>query len=139
MSSLRLKRNNADSVLVVEQWTSSLLWQRSWRGAGSIILFHLEQVGVGLRQGCALSLILFVIYMDRILRRSRSMARLQVGDLKIASLLFADGVVLMASSAVDLQCSLDQFAAECEAAGIRISTSKFEAMVLSSKPVKCLL
>ena len=31
----------------------------------------LFQVGVGLRQGCALSQILFVIYMDRILRSSR--------------------------------------------------------------------
>uniref|UniRef100_A0A671UC54 ribonuclease H n=1 Tax=Sparus aurata TaxID=8175 RepID=A0A671UC54_SPAAU len=99
----------------------------------------LFQVGVGLHQGCALSPILFVIYMDRISRRSRGMEGLQVGDLKIASLLFADDVVLMASSAVDLQCSLDQFAAECEAAGMRISTSKSEAMVLSRKPVDCLL
>ena len=77
--------------------------------------------------------------MDRILRRSRGVEGLQVGDLKIASLLFADDVVLMASSAVDLQRSLDQFAAECEAAGMRISTSKSEAMVLSRKPVDCLL
>ena len=45
----------------------------------------------------------------------------------------------MASSAVDLQCSLDQFAAECEAAGMRISTSKSEATVLIRKPVDCLL
>ena len=54
------------------------------------------------------------------------MERLQVGDLKIASLLFADDVVLMASSAVDPQHSLGQFAAECKAAGMRISTSKSE-------------
>ena len=67
------------------------------------------------------------------------MEGLQVGDLKIASLLFADDVVLMASSAVDLQHSLDQFVAECEAAGMRISTSKSEAMVLSRKPEDCLL
>ena len=37
----------------------------------------------------------------------------------------------MASLAVDLQRSLDQFAAECKAPGMRISTSKSEAMVLS--------
>ena len=54
------------------------------------------QVGVGLRQGCALSPILFVIYMDRISRRSRGVEGLQVGDLKITSLIFADDVVLMA-------------------------------------------
>ena len=67
------------------------------------------------------------------------MKGLQVGDPKITSLLFADDVVLMASSDADLQRSLDQFAAECEAAGMRISTSKSEAMVLSRKPVDCLL
>ena len=32
---------------------------------------------------------------------------LQVSDLKIASLLFADDVVLIAPTALDLQCSLD--------------------------------
>lgn len=47
------------------------------------------------------------------------------------SLLFANDVVLMAPSVCDLQHSLDQFTAECEAAGMRISLSKSEAMVLS--------
>ncbi|KAI3359987.1 hypothetical protein L3Q82_014319 [Scortum barcoo] len=38
-----------------------------------------------------------------------------------------DDVVLMASSGQDLQRVLERFAAECEAAGMRISTSKSEA------------
>ena len=59
------------------------------------------------------------------------------GDLRILSLLFADDVVLLASSNSDLQLSLGQFAAECEAAGMKISTSKSEAMVLSRKRVDC--
>ncbi|TWW54789.1 hypothetical protein D4764_0289820 [Takifugu flavidus] len=46
----------------------------------------------------------------------------------IGSLLSADDVVLLASSARDLQLSLDQFATACEAAGMKISTSKSEAM-----------
>ncbi|TWW53255.1 hypothetical protein D4764_0018220 [Takifugu flavidus] len=50
-----------------------------------------------------------------------------------------DDVVLLASSARDLQLSLDRFAAACEAAGMRISTSKSEAMVLDRKKVECLL
>ena len=54
-------------------------------------------VRVGLRQGCALSPILFVIFMDRISRRSRVEGGLQFGGLRIAPLLFADDVVLMAS------------------------------------------
>ncbi|KAK0142872.1 hypothetical protein N1851_019186 [Merluccius polli] len=35
----------------------------------------------------------------------------------------------------DLQLSLDRFAAECEAVGMRISTSKSESMVLNRKRV----
>ncbi|TWW64209.1 hypothetical protein D4764_03G0012170 [Takifugu flavidus] len=66
-------------------------------------------------------------------------ALLAFGDLRIGSLLFADDVVLLASSARDLQLSLDRFAAACEAAGMKISTSKSEAMVLNRKKVECLL
>ncbi|KAI3370755.1 hypothetical protein L3Q82_007300 [Scortum barcoo] len=39
----------------------------------------------------------------------------------------------------DLQHVLERFAAECEAAGMRISTSKSEAMVLDRKRVACAL
>ncbi|KAI3364000.1 hypothetical protein L3Q82_001596 [Scortum barcoo] len=47
------------------------------------------------------------------------------GNHRISSLLFADDVVLLASSSQDLQHAvLERFAAECEAAGMRISTSK---------------
>uniref|UniRef100_A0AAQ4R3P6 Reverse transcriptase domain-containing protein n=1 Tax=Gasterosteus aculeatus aculeatus TaxID=481459 RepID=A0AAQ4R3P6_GASAC len=96
-------------------------------------------VGVGLRQGCALSPILFVFFMERISRRSQGGEGLQFRGLRISSLLFADDVVLMASSVCDLQLSLERFAVECEAVGMRISTSKSEAMVLSRKPMDCLL
>ncbi|KAI3357062.1 hypothetical protein L3Q82_015445 [Scortum barcoo] len=50
--------------------------------------------------------------------RSRSLVRIAGND-----------VVLLASSSQDLQHVLERFAAECEAAGMRISTSKSEAMV----------
>ncbi|WP_411913715.1 RNA-directed DNA polymerase [Vibrio sp. Y159] len=94
-------------------------------------------VGVGLHQGCPLSPILFVIFTDRISRRSRGEEGVRFGDLRIASLLFADDVVLLASSHRDLQHALGRFAAECEAAAMRVSTSKSEAMVLSRKRVDC--
>ncbi|XP_048857101.1 uncharacterized protein LOC125724452 [Brienomyrus brachyistius] len=96
-------------------------------------------VRVGLRQGCPLSPILFIVFMDRISRRSQGVEGVRFGDLRIRSLLFADDVVLLASSSRDLQLSLEQFAAECEAAGMRISTSKSETMVLSRKRVECSL
>lgn len=51
---------------------------------------------------------------------------IRYGGFRIPSLLFADDVGLLASSTHDLQClclSLGQFAAECEVAAMRISTS----------------
>ncbi|TWW53113.1 R2 Retrovirus-related Pol polyprotein from type I retrotransposable element [Takifugu flavidus] len=90
-------------------------------------------------QGCPLSPILFITFMDRISRCSHGVEGVRFGDLRIGSLLFADDVVLLASSARDLQRSVDQFAAASEAAGIKNSTSKSEAMVLNQKKVECLL
>ncbi|KAK3523969.1 hypothetical protein QTP70_017490, partial [Hemibagrus guttatus] len=43
------------------------------------------------------------------------------------------------ASCLDLQHALGHFAAECEAAGMRVSTSKSEAMVLDRKKVVCTL
>ncbi len=46
-------------------------------------------------------------------------------------------MVLIASSVCELQHSLDRFTVKCEAAGVRIITSKSEAMALGRKPVDC--
>ena len=51
----------------------------------------------------------------------------QFGNLRIASLLFADDMVLLASSNHDLQHALRRFAAECETSGMKVSTSKSKA------------
>jgi len=75
--------------------------------------------------------------MDRISRHSLGVEQVRFGGLGIDSLLFADDVVLLASSDHDLQHSLGCFAAECEATGMRVSTSKSEAMMLCRKPVDC--
>ncbi|KAK3507789.1 hypothetical protein QTP70_000372 [Hemibagrus guttatus] len=93
-------------------------------------------VHVRLRQGCPLSPVLFIVFMDRISRRSQGLEGVWFGDHRISSLIFADDVVLLASSGLDLQ---GRFAAECEAAGMRVSTSKSEAMVLNQKKVACTL
>ncbi|KAJ0016123.1 hypothetical protein NQD34_014413 [Periophthalmus magnuspinnatus] len=52
-------------------------------------------VHVGLRQGCPLSSVLFIIFMDRISRRSQGPEGVWFGNHRISSLLFADDVVLM--------------------------------------------
>ncbi|KAK3538287.1 hypothetical protein QTP70_034769 [Hemibagrus guttatus] len=93
-------------------------------------------VHVGLRQGCP---ILFIVFMDRISRCSLGLEGVRFGDHRISLLIFADDVVLLAASSLDLQHALGHFAAECEAAGMRVSTSKSEAMVLDRKKVACTL
>jgi len=52
-----------------------------------------------------LSPILLGIFVDRILRRSRGDDGIWFGDLRVASFLFADDVVLLASLSRDLQCN----------------------------------
>ena len=61
------------------------------------------------------------------------------GSYWVPSLLFADNVVLLAPSSQGFQHVLGRFAAKCEAAGMKISTSKSEAMVLDQKKVACSL
>lgn len=75
---------------------------------------------VGLRQGCALSTILFFSNPVMFMAGYRGGAvvgwRLLFGGLRISSLLFADEVVLMASSACELQHSLVRLSDIYEAA-----------------------
>ena len=60
----------------------------------------------------------------------------RLGDQKMSSLLFADDLILLMSWSKGLQLSLERLAADCEAAGLRISTSKSETVVLSRKRVE---
>ncbi len=76
-----------------------------------------------------------MIFRDKISGCSRGEESIWFGNLRIASLLFADDVVLLPSSDRDLQHALGWFSATCNAAGMEISTSKSEAMVLCQKMV----
>ena len=95
------------------------------------------RVRVGLRQGCVLSPLLFIIFMDRISRRSTTPDCVTMGNARVESLLFADDVARLASSSSGLQRALDRFAAECTMAGMQISTKKTEVMVLSRQKEQC--
>ena len=63
------------------------------------------------------------------------MEGVEFGGGRILSLLVAD-VVFLASSNIDLQLLQGRFTAECEAAGMKIRTSRSEAMDLSRKRVE---
>jgi hypothetical protein len=89
------------------------------------------KVGVGLRQGCVLSPLLFITYMDWIDRRSLGAEGVIVGEKKVSHMLFADDLVLLGPSEDNLRQALESFEAATIEAGMRISVSKTEVLVLS--------
>ena len=98
--------------------------------------FH---VGVGLRQGCVLSFLLFIVYMNWIDKYSQADECAMIGNCKISHLLFADDLVLLSSTEPGLQRALNSFADACNTAGMKISTAKTEVLHLSRNPDQCVL
>ena len=94
------------------------------------------RVSVGLRQGCSLSPILFHIYMDRIVKKSESCGGVKIGECTAQRL---DDLVLLDPTQNGLQQALDRFSDACSVAGMKISTTKTEAMCLSRQPKQCSL
>ena len=98
--------------------------------------FH---VGVGLRQGCVLSPLLFIVYMNWIDKCSQADECATIGNCKISRLLFANDLVLLSSTESGLQRALNSFADACNTAGMKISTVKTEVLHLSRNPDQCVL
>ena len=98
--------------------------------------FH---VGVGLRQGCVLSPLFFIVYMNWIDKYSQADECATIGNCKISRLLFADDLVLLSSTESGLQRALNSFADACNTAGMKISTAKTEVLHLSRNPDQCVL
>lgn len=92
-------------------------------------------VDVGLCQGRASSSILFVILTDRVSSQSRGLERVQLGDLEIASVVFADGVALLASSGGDFQHARCRFETEREVATVICSKMVDRPFQLGSEMV----
>ena len=93
--------------------------------------FH---VGVGLRQGCVLSPLLFIVYMNWIDKCSQADECAMIGNCKISRLLFADDLVLLSFTESGLQRALNSFADAYNTAGMKISTAKTEVLHLSRNP-----
>ena len=74
--------------------------------------------------------------MDKL---SRTDECVTIGRCKISRLLFADDLVLLASSESGLQHVINDFAAACDIAGMKISPFRTEIPHLSSNPVQCSL
>ena len=78
---------------------------------------------VGLRHSCVLFSLLFIIYMDKIVRDSFSSSGVTFRECNIRCLLFADNLALLSSNRSDLQYSLDQFSKACLDAGMKDGTA----------------
>ena len=98
--------------------------------------FH---VGVGLRQGCILSPLLFIVYMNWINKCSQADACATFGNCKISRLLFADDLVLLSSTESGHHRVLISYADACNTAGMKISTAKTEVLLRSRNPDQCVL
>ena len=98
--------------------------------------FH---VGVGLRQGCLLFPLLFIVNMNWINKCSQADECDTIGNSKISRLLFADDLVLLSSTESGLQRSLNNFADECNTTGMKIRTAKTKVLHLSRNPDQCVL
>ena len=96
-------------------------------------------VGVGLRQGCVLSPLLFIVYMNWIDKCSQADESATIGNCKISRLLFADDLVLLSSTESGLQHALNSFADACNTTGMKISSAKTEVLHLSRNPDQCIL
>ena len=96
--------------------------------------FH---AGVGLRQGCVLSPLLFIVYMNWIDNCSPADECATIGNCKSSRLLFADDMFPLSSTESGLQRALHNFADACNTAGMKISTAKTEVLHLSRNPNQC--
>jgi len=106
--------------------------------SGSKVHVRVDGVGVGLGQGCVLSPLLFLGYVNWMDSRSRDEG-VTVGTCRINRLLFVDNLVLLASFKQGLQHDLDRFSAVCDPTWIKISTKESKGLYLSRDWSQCML
>ena len=96
-------------------------------------------MGVGFRQGCVLSPLLLIVYMNWIDKCSQADECATIGKCKLSRLLFADDLILLSSAESGHQRALNSLTDACNTAGMKISTAKTEVLHLSRNPDQCVL
>ena len=92
-------------------------------------------VRTGVRQGCMLSPIIFLIVIDWIMRRTTSECDtgLQWTTNRLEDLDFADDICLLSHNRHDAQTKLERLAEEARKTGLRINTAKTEVMRINTE------
>ena len=91
------------------------------------------QVDVGVRQGCILSPLLFITFMDSVAKACSKMKKMNVGMWKLkpvnlTTLSFADDLVLFGKSEDDLQYNINILNNELSKRGMKINAKKTKTM-----------
>jgi endonuclease/exonuclease/phosphatase family metal-dependent hydrolase len=103
--------------------------------AGSLLSAPFQSTS-GVRQGDPLSPLLFGMFIDEVehwLREHAPEAGVMLGQRKLQDLLYADDIVLLASSPSQLQQLLDALHAFCQDRGMTVNLSKTEIVVYASQ------
>ena len=93
------------------------------------------QIGKGVRQGCILSLCLFNLYAEYILRNTgldESQAGMNIAGRNIYNLRYADDSILMAESEEELKSLLMKVKEESGKVGLKLNIQKTKIMSSSS-------
>ena len=89
------------------------------------------EVKCRLRQGCVLSPLLLILFMDNIMKRAN-----QEGN-GIEELMFVDDLVMVAEDQTRIQEMVSNLDQQCQNYGMRISRDKTEVMVTSREHIQC--
>ena len=89
------------------------------------------QIGKGVRQGCILSLCLFNLYAEYIMRNAglkETQAEIKIAGRNINNLRYADNATLMAESEEELKSLLMKMKEESEKGGLKLNIQKKKIM-----------
>ncbi|XP_068082743.1 LINE-1 retrotransposable element ORF2 protein [Anabrus simplex] len=91
----------------------------------------------GVRQGCSLSPLLFIVYLDHIMKLCHEkIKKLTVGNylmrpVRFSDLAFADDLIVVASSEQNLQHNINVWVEELKEKGMEVNVDKTKTMVIS--------
>ena len=94
------------------------------------------KIGKGVRQGCMLSLCLFNLYAEYIMRNAgldKAQDGIKIAGINISNLRYADDTTLTAESEEELKNLLMKVKEESEKAGLKCSIQKTE--IMASSPI----
>jgi len=96
-------------------------------------LSDITEVRNGVRQGCILSLTLFLVILDRVMKRMKGLKKrgIQWGmKERLEDLDYADDICLSAQRFCDMEENLTRLKGEAELAGLHINMNKMKGMHL---------